>query len=160
MTLIPSDSRSSAIFGVMPKPPAAFSPLAMTRLIRYSSIRESRCLEMSLRPTSPMMSPIKSIRTKPLLFRQLHVPALPDHGNLNLARIGQLIMDLFGHLAGNLRCLGIRDILLFNNDANLPAGGYGVGLLHPFKGSSNLLQILQALDIRLKGLPPCPRPCP
>src|SRR3990167_2774786 len=112
MTLIPSESRSSAIFGVMPKPPAAFSPLAMTRFIRYSSISESRCLEMSLRPTSPMMSPMKSIRTKPLhngdrfqicpLFRQLHVPALPNHSNLDLARIGQFIMDLFGHLAGDL----------------------------------------------------------
>src|SRR3989304_2134210 len=159
----------------MPKPPAAFSPFAITRLIRYSSTTVSSFFAMIFRPASPIMSPIKRIRIFPLipspltgegqgggvsaLFRQLHIPAFPYHCYLDLARICQFIMYLLCHIACDLRSLCIGYVFIFYDYTFLPSGRYRVGLVYPFKGCCNLLKVFQSLDVSLKGLSPRPRPC-
>src|SRR5438309_4185491 len=62
-TSIPRLNRSSAIFGVRPKPPAAFSPLATTRSMTNSRRSCGRRRATASRPGRPMMSPIASTVT-------------------------------------------------------------------------------------------------
>src|SRR5580693_750191 len=64
-----SSKSSSASAGVMPKPAAEFSPLAMTRSMAWSrTMPGSRSLTM-VRPGRPKMSPMKRIRMIPPAFR-------------------------------------------------------------------------------------------
>src|SRR5882724_12203236 len=46
----------------MPKPPAAFSPLTMTRSTAQSRIMPGKCSEMAVRPALPTTSPTKRMR--------------------------------------------------------------------------------------------------
>src|SRR5258708_33609177 len=57
----PRAKRSSAIAGVRPNPPAAFSALAMSKSILCVSTTCARWSRTILRPGLPKMSPIKSI---------------------------------------------------------------------------------------------------
>src|SRR5574340_1575856 len=61
---MPRSNSSSAMEGVMPKPPAAFSALAMTRSTRRTSRSSGRCWRSMVRPGRPKMSPMKRIRTQ------------------------------------------------------------------------------------------------
>src|SRR5215831_4788106 len=60
----PSSNSSSAIAGVSPKPPAAFSALAMTRSTWLVSTRWARWSWTILRPALPKMSPMNRICIK------------------------------------------------------------------------------------------------
>src|SRR2546427_3403277 len=70
MRSTPAEKISSAVFGVMPEPPAEFSPLAIT--ISSSCCWRSRgtsCLT-ARRPGSPTMSPMKSSFTRPTVRKR------------------------------------------------------------------------------------------
>src|ERR687888_281684 len=92
---MPLAKSSFAVSSVMPNPPAAFSPLAMTRSTRWWSTRRCNSREMTCRPGLPMMSPMKRILTG-----ILDGPGLADHVHLDLSRIGHLRLDLLGHVLG------------------------------------------------------------
>src|SRR5262249_44526313 len=54
----------STIFGVIPKPDAEFSPLAMTRSTRFCDTKSARRSRTISRPGDPTMSPMNSTRMK------------------------------------------------------------------------------------------------
>src|ERR1700758_1481 len=62
MTSMPSSKSSSARGGVIPKPAAEFSPLAMMRWMAWSLTSEGSFSLTMMRPGLPKMSPIKSMR--------------------------------------------------------------------------------------------------
>src|SRR5262245_56415754 len=57
MQSTPAAKRSSQIFLVMPKPPAAFSPLATTKSIAWSRRSPGRRPSTTSRPDRPTVSP-------------------------------------------------------------------------------------------------------
>jgi hypothetical protein len=57
----PAPNSSSASFGVMPMPPAAFSPLATTKSGASSSRRPGSSSRSARRPARPTTSPMKRI---------------------------------------------------------------------------------------------------
>src|SRR5437764_2980145 len=59
MTSMPAASSSSAIFGVIPRPPATFSALATTKVGRNRSWRAGRRARRVRRPRPPTRSPTK-----------------------------------------------------------------------------------------------------
>src|SRR5262252_484154 len=59
---MPSSKSSSAICGVIPKPPAAFSPLAMVRSTPCCACSSGNRSCTMLRPTRAKMSPTKRMR--------------------------------------------------------------------------------------------------
>src|ERR1039458_7686440 len=60
MTSTPAEKISPAVLGVMPEPPAEFSPLAMTKSSACCSRNLGRRVLTALRPGCPTMSPMKS----------------------------------------------------------------------------------------------------
>ena len=62
MTATPALSRSMAIFPVIPRPPAAFSPLTTTKSTPLSFKNTGTAAVTALRPGSPTMSPRKRSR--------------------------------------------------------------------------------------------------
>ena len=63
MTVAPALSRPIAILGVIPRPPAEFSPLTTTKLTPLSSRIRGIKEATALRPGSPTTSPRKSNRS-------------------------------------------------------------------------------------------------
>src|SRR5438094_91285 len=63
-TSIPQSKNSSAIFGVIPNPAAAFSQFRIVRSAWYSCWRDSRYWRTIARPAFPTVSPMKSIFMK------------------------------------------------------------------------------------------------
>src|SRR5215204_321340 len=65
MASTPMSNSSLAVFSVMPNPPAAFSPLAMTRSGACRSRIRGIALASPARPGRPTTSPMKRTRTRP-----------------------------------------------------------------------------------------------
>src|SRR3990170_8908180 len=100
MTSTPASNSAAAVDGVRPMPPAMFSPLAVTRCTPRSSRRPGSSRSSTTRPGLPITSPIISTRTAPPtalmsgLLRVLHGARLADDGHLDLAGIGERLLDL------------------------------------------------------------------
>src|SRR6266545_3999347 len=86
--------------------------------------------------------------------RELDRPGLAHHGDLDLARVLELLLHLFGDVAGHHLSLEVVDVDGLDHHPDLPPGLHGIGLLHPGVGGADLLQPLQALDVGLQALPP------
>src|ERR1019366_1403882 len=56
------------------------------------------------------------------LAGELDGPRLADHGDPDLAWVGQLLLDLLGHVAGDHLCLDVVDIFRLDHHPDLPAG--------------------------------------
>src|SRR5262249_12644611 len=69
---MPISNNSSARAGVMPKPAAEFSPLAMIRSARWSATRRGSFSLTIVRPGLPKISPIKRMRMT--RFSSYHAP--------------------------------------------------------------------------------------
>src|SRR3954469_7345156 len=78
MTATPARSRSIVIFGVMPRPPAEFSPFTMTKSTPRSCLYRFTLSVTALRPGSPTMSPRNKMRNMlgPLPIRWKMSPKL------------------------------------------------------------------------------------
>src|SRR5438105_2887517 len=95
MMSTPALNRSSAVCGVSPLPPAAFSPLAITRSIarsrRISGSRPLTVRRPSLPTTSPIMRTFSAFASLPgwvsRLLRVLDRAPLADNRYLYLARV-------------------------------------------------------------------------
>src|ERR1700761_6890456 len=92
------------------------------------------------------------------LSGEFHGAGLADHGDADLARIGQLLLDLLGDVAGDDLGLDVVHAVRLDHDPDLPAGLHGEHLLHALVGDGDLLQPLQPLDVGLQRLPPGPGP--
>ena len=76
MMSTPAAKISCAVAGVMPEPPAEFSPLAMTTSISNWRRKRGKSSFTARRPGSPTMSPMKRIFTPP------KVPVAKQTGNI------------------------------------------------------------------------------
>src|SRR3970282_571093 len=119
MISTPASNISSAVLGVRPLPPAAFSPLAMTRSMLWLRLTPGRTQARARRPPFPTTSPITSMFTagSPLLVREaatgptpppsgkllrvLHRAPFADNGDLDLPRAVQVLLYILPHLFRN-----------------------------------------------------------
>src|SRR4051812_5366902 len=130
---MPARKSSSAVLRVRPRPPAAFSPFAMTKSIPRSLRRAGMKCAAPCRPGWPKISPTTRKRStdarspggagagreaeglNPKLSSAgiIHDSHLPDDGHFDLARILHRLLDLLDDIARQARCCQIvHDIRL------------------------------------------------
>src|SRR6266436_4378080 len=101
----------------------------------------------------PGWPPIPERRPIPgWLLRILHGPRLADDRHLDLAGVGQLLLDLANDVAGEARRGEIVDLLRPHQDPDLAAGLDGKGTLDPGEAVGDRLEILEALHVRVHRL--------
>src|SRR5512134_1596261 len=105
----------------MPMPPEAFSPLATTKSTRKRSTRRGTSSSMARRPGDPTMSPTNRMRM-PGLPGVVHRTGFPDDGYFDLPRVGELPLDLLGHVPAEQSGLLIPHLLALHDETDLPAG--------------------------------------
>src|SRR5690606_25242377 len=118
ITSTPAARISATISRWMPKPPAAFSPLATTQSTARGSRQARVACIIASRPGRPTESPQNKSRRHPEgfggtvgrgnLLGELTVAGLPDDGDLDVARIGHFVLDALGDLPGQGGGFGIR----------------------------------------------------
>src|SRR5829696_5212130 len=140
MTSTPAANNASAVETVRPIPPATFSPFAVTKSMPRSSRIPARACSTATRPGLPMMSPIMRIWHAPggrgaspfagfpsparslrpitiawvpwaRLLRVLDGARLADDGDLDLARVGQVVLDLLDDVTREARRGEVVDLL-------------------------------------------------
>src|SRR4051794_1123698 len=187
MTSTPAPNSASAVETVSPMPPATFSPFAVTKSIPRSSWMPDSACSTATRPGLPMMSPIMSTRhapgglgaspfgglprparslrpitmpsaPRPVLLRVLDGPRLADDGDLDLARVRQVVLDLLHDVAGEPRRREVVDLLGPDEDADLASRLDGERALDAREALRDPLQVLEALDVRLHRLAACSWP--
>src|SRR5579859_4858712 len=102
----------------------------------FRPILEPPCLPMGTRPDA---SP-----------RELGGAGFTHHGHPDLPRIGQLLLDLLGHIAGDHLRLNVIDPIRLHHDPDLPPGLHREHLVHAVVRGRDLLQAFQPLDIGLQ----------
>src|SRR3990172_7685888 len=174
MISTPASNISSAVLGVRPLPPAAFSPLAMTRSMLWLRLMPGRTQARARRPTFPTTSPITSMftegrtfqcarrprarRCRPAerLLRVLHRAPFADDRDLDLPRVIQVLLYLLADLLRHPVGAEVIDLFGLDDDAYLAAGLDGERLLHAREGVRHRLQRfppLEGLIHRLGGGP-------
>src|SRR5438093_13063834 len=72
---------------------------------------------------------------------------LADHGDADLAGVGEFLFDLLGHVAGQDGGGDVVDVLGADHDPDLAAGLHREDLLHAGLAGRDLLDTFQALDV-------------
>src|SRR5829696_4239184 len=181
MTSTPAANNASAVETVRPIPPATFSPFAVTKSMPRSSRIPARVCSTATRPGLPMMSPIMRIRHAPggrgaspfagfpsparslrpitiawvpwaRLLRVLDGARLADDGDLDLARVGQVVLDLLDDVAREARRGEVVDLLGADEDPHLPTGLDRERAFDAGEALGDPLEVLEALDVRLHRL--------
>src|SRR3990170_2433194 len=176
MISTPASNISSAVLGVSPLPPAAFSPLAMTRSMLWLRLKLGRTQARALRPTFPTTSPITSMFTagshllvreaatgptpppSGKLLRVLHRAPFADNGDFDLPRVVQVLLYLLADLLRHPVGAEVIDLFGLDDDAYLAPGLDGERLLHAREGVGNRLQRFQPLEVLVHGLATSARP--
>ena len=70
------------------------------------------------------------------LAGELDGARLADHGDPDLAGVGQLLLDLLGHVPGDDLGLDVVDVARLDHDPDLPAGLHGEDLLDAVLGAA------------------------
>src|SRR5215203_6978210 len=78
---------------------------------------------------------------------------LPDHGDLDLAGVLELLLDLAGDLVRQQDGAVVVEIARQHHHADLAAGLHRVDLVDAVVARGDLLQVAQALDVLLERLP-------
>src|SRR5580704_2777617 len=86
--------------------------------------------------------------------REFGGPGFTDHGDADLARVGQFLFDLLGDVARDHLGLDVVDPVGLDHDPDLAARLHSEDLLHALVVAGDLLQALQALDVHLERLAP------
>src|SRR3990170_5339678 len=175
MISTPASNISSAVLGVSPLPPAAFSPLAMTRSMLWLRLKPGRTEARALRPTFPTTSPMTSMFTagshllvreaatgptlppSGKLLRVLHRAPFADDGDLDLPRVVQVLLYLLADLLRHPVGAEVIDLFGLDDDAYLAAGLDGERLRDAGEGVRHRLQRLQPLQVLVHGLAPSAR---
>src|SRR5688500_5770952 len=148
-----SPSSSPITSAVIPKPPAAFSTLTMQKSTWWRSTSPGSSLRSTRRPGLPTMSPTKrSFTPARRSLRVLDRTGLADHRDLDLARVGEVLLDLLGDVAREPDRLLVGDLLAVHDDADLAAGLDREALLHALEARGDLLELLEPLDVGLEHL--------
>ena len=87
-----------------------------------------------------------------VLFCVVHNFGFAQNVNLDLAGIGELVLDLFGNVAGQKHHLVFGDGLGLDHNADFAAGLDGIGTCNAREALGNFFQFLQALDVVLNVL--------
>src|SRR4051794_34346748 len=125
--------------------------------MRWRSTSRGIWLWSARRPGLPITSPTKRSfipgpPSSASSARALDRPRLADHGHLDLAGVGQLLLDLASDVLRQPERRLVADLAAVDDDADLAAGLDGEGLLHPLEARRDLLQLLQPLDVGLQHL--------
>src|SRR5687767_13756828 len=137
----------------MPKPPAAFSTLTTQKSTWWRSTSPGRSLRRMRRPGLPTMSPTKrSFTPARRSLRVLDRTGLADDGDLDLPRVGEVLLDLLGDVAREPDRLLVGDLLAVHDDADLAARLDGEALLHALEARRDLLELLEPLHVSLEDL--------
>src|SRR5215217_569512 len=80
-------------------------------------------------------------------------PRLPDDGDLDLAGVLELLLDLAGDLVGEQHGAVVVERARLDHHADLAAGLHGVDLVHAVVARRDLLEVAPALDVLLERLP-------
>src|SRR3954447_14351090 len=78
---------------------------------------------------------------------------LPDHGDLDLPRVLELLLDLAGDLVAEQDGAVVVERARYDHDADLAPGLHGVDLVDAVVAGGDLLEVAQALDVLLERLP-------
>src|SRR5665648_839915 len=95
------------------------------------------------------MAPPRRLR----LLGDVDGAALADHGDPDLARVVELVLDVPGDLAGQQRRSVVVDLARLDHHAHLAARLHGEALLHALLALGDALQRLEPLDVVLERLP-------
>src|SRR5262245_3404141 len=147
MTSTPASRSSSAPRGLIPFPFDAFSPLATTKSSSASRRSRARTVATARRPGRPTTSPRNRSR---ISMSDLAGPGLPDHGHLDLTRVGHLLLDPPRHVARQQDGLVVGYGAGIDDDADLPSGLHGIGPLDAFEGVADALQIVEPFGVALE----------
>src|SRR3990172_7419406 len=153
ITSTPESSSSCAVRTVRPRPPAAFSPLATTTSISSSRRRSGRSAATAFLPGLPTMSPMKRTRISDLAG-EVHGPRLSHDRDPDLARVLHRLLDLLAHVPRQTHRAEVVDGLRLDDDPHLAPGMDREGLVYTLKAVGDVLESLQALDVRLERLHP------
>ena len=81
------------------------------------------------------------------LFREAYRACFADNGNFHLARISHLILDALGYFCREFFGFCIVDLIGTYNHAQLTAGLDCIGLDHAGIAESQLLKVVETLDV-------------
>src|SRR4051794_24189580 len=126
-TSTPASESSSWQRRVIPEPPAAFSALQTTRSRPHRGISRGRAWLTILRPGEPTTSPMnRTLRGFGSLLivspGEFDGTRLAEHGDLDLAGVGQLLLDRAGDVAADLGRGRVVELLAVDDHADLAAG--------------------------------------
>src|SRR6185295_8096814 len=88
------------------------------------------------------------------LLGVLHGARLADDRDLDLARVGQLLLDLLDDVASESAGRQVVDLLRPDEDAHLATGLDRERALDPTEALGDRLQVLEALDVRVHRFAP------
>ena len=99
-----------------------------------------------------LRDPRDARRARPGLASVVGGPRLPDDGDLDLARVLELLLDLAGDLVAEQDGAVVVERARHDHDADLAAGLHGVDLVDAVVAGGDLLEVAQALDVLLERL--------
>src|SRR5680860_688121 len=88
---------------------------------------------------------------------KLYYSVLPNYVYLDLTRVFEFFLDALGDVPGELVHREVGNLAGVHEDAYLAPRRDGVHLLHAREGSSEALEVAEALKIAVDGVPPCSR---
>src|SRR5918993_2033002 len=86
--------------------------------------------------------------------RELNGARLPDHGDLDLPWILQLVLDPFGDVPRQPNRRFVRDLFALDDDADFAAGLECKGLRDPVERIGNPFELFEALHVGLEDVAP------
>src|SRR5580693_7609119 len=89
--------------------------------------------------------------------REFDRTGLSQHGDLDLAGVGQLPLDRTGDVPADLGGCRVVELLAVDDHADLAAGLDRVGLLDAGEAKGERLELLEPSNVFLQGLAPRPR---
>src|SRR5262245_17127669 len=134
------------------------SPSTSVATIRAPSCAKTTAVARPMPFAAPVMTavlpPSRPTSSPPiaLLLGVLDRPGLADDGDLDLARVGQLLLDLLDDVTGEPAGRQVVDLLGPDEDADLATRLDREGPIDPAEALGDRLQVLEPLHVRIHRL--------